>query len=195
MKVAIVKYNAGNVRSVTNALKRLGVDSEITDDPATLRCADRVIFPGVGEASSAMKYLREKDLDGTIRSLKQPVLAICLGMQLLCASSEENDTECLGIVTQKVERFPSNTLNVPQIGWNNISMLKTHLLEGVRDGSFVYFANSYFVRRCDGTIASAFYGQEMSAAIRHENFYGVQFHPEKSGRVGATILANFLKID
>ena len=194
MKVAIVKYNAGNVRSVTNALLRLGVDSEITDDPEVLNRADKVIFPGVGEASSAMSYLSDRNLSAAIRSLKQPVLAICLGMQLLCEFSEENDTECLGILPQTVRRFPAGPLNVPQIGWNTISRLGTELFEGITEGMFVYFANSYFVASGSNTIAAASYGLDLSAAVRHENFYGVQFHPEKSGPVGAKILENFLKI-
>ncbi|MEP6847228.1 MAG: imidazole glycerol phosphate synthase subunit HisH [Acidobacteriota bacterium] len=194
MKVAIVKYNAGNVRSVTNALQRLGVDSEVTDDLEALQTADKVIFPGVGEASSAMNYLRERNLTRAIRSFKQPVLAICLGMQLLCRFSEENNTECLGIFRQTVKRFPAGPLRVPQIGWNNISGLETPVFEGITEGVFVYFANSYFVESDSNTIAAASYGLRLSAAIHYKNFYGLQFHPEKSGPVGAKILENFLKI-
>lgn len=194
MKVAIIKYNAGNIRSVINALLRLGVESEVTDDPQALRLADKVIFPGVGEASSAMNYLREKGLNEVIRSLKQPVLAICLGMQLLFSYSDENDTECLGILPQTVKRFQDGSLSVPQIGWNNIYGLETPLFDGVTDGSFVYFANSYFVDACEQTIATASYGPNLSASINHQNFYGVQFHPEKSGPVGSKIIQNFLKI-
>jgi len=195
MKVAIVKYNAGNTQSVINALGRLGVESVITDDAETLRAADRVIFPGVGQASSAMNYLRERRLDEVIRSLQQPVLGICLGMQLLCEFSEENDTDCLGILPYSVRRFPENGTKVPQIGWNNISGLKSALFESVAEDSFVYFVHGYYVEKGAETIATADYGVEFSAAVQHQNFYAVQFHTEKSGAVGATILENFLKIN
>lgn len=195
MKVAIVKYNAGNTQSVRNALDRLGVESVVSDDVETLQTADRVIFPGVGEASSAMNYLRTRKLDEAIRSLRQPVLGICLGMQLLCRFSEENDTECLGILPYGVRRFPDNGLKVPQIGWNNISGLATPLLDGVAEGAYVYFVHGYYVEKGDETIATADYGLEFSAAVSHENFYAVQFHTEKSGAVGAKILENFLKIN
>lgn len=193
MKVAIVKYNAGNVQSVTNSLIRLGVEPLVTEDAEILRSADKVIFPGVGEASSAMKHLCERNLDAIIIALKQPVLAICLGMQLLCESSEENDTECFGILPYRVTRFPIG-VKVPQMGWNNISGLRSPLFEGVAEGSPVYFVNSYFVEKGEHTIADTTYGTEFSAGLRHENFYAVQFHPEKSGPVGAKILENFLKI-
>lgn len=195
MKIAVVKYNAGNTRSVTNALERLGVKSMVTDDAETLCTADRVIFPGVGEASSAMKYLRERRLDGVIRSLRQPVLGICLGMQLLCDFSEENDTNCLGILPHSVRRFSVGDLKVPQIGWNNISTLKSALFDGVADDAFVYFVHGYYVEKGAETIATANYGVEFSAAVQHKNFYAVQFHAEKSGAVGAKILENFLKIN
>jgi len=194
MKVAIVKYNAGNIRSVTNALDRLGIDSVLTDEPEILKSADKVIFPGVGEASSAMNYLNEKHLTEPIRSLTQPVLAICLGMQLLCRSSEENDTECLGIMPYRVKRFTGAEIRVPQIGWNAVSSLRTDLFNGVDGDPFVYFANSYFVEIGKRTIAAASHGNDFSAAIADKNFYGVQFHPEKSGPVGARILENFLRI-
>jgi glutamine amidotransferase len=194
MKVAIVKHNAGNIRSVVNAMKRLGVEPFVTDDAEELRTADKVIFPGVGEASSAMEYLSGMDLDGVIKSLSQPVLAICLGMQLLCEYSEENDTECLGIFPYRVLRFKSDGINVPQVGWNTISKLKSPLFEGVSEGSRVYFVHSYFVERVEQAIANAEYGLEFSAAIQFKNFYGVQFHPEKSGAIGSIILDNFVKL-
>ena len=194
MKVAIVKYNAGNVESVKNALNRLGVEPILTDDAVTLQTADKVIFPGVGEASSAMNYLRERNLDKTIKSLRQPVLGVCLGMQLLCESSEENDTKCLEILPYRVRRFDDENLKIPQIGWNNIFDLKSDLLEGIAENSFVYFVHSFYVESGTETIATSDYGLNFSAAIRHENFYAVQFHAEKSGAVGERILENFLKI-
>jgi glutamine amidotransferase len=195
MNVAIVKYNAGNIRSVTNALDRLGVESVVSDDPETLKTADRVIFPGVGEASSAMGYLRTRKLDRVIKSLRQPVLGICLGMQLLCSFSEENDTDCLGVLPYRVRRFPNGDLKVPQIGWNNISGLKSPLFEDITEDPYVYFVHTYYVEKGDETIATAEYGLEFSAAVQHENFYALQFHAEKSGAVGARILENFLKIN
>jgi imidazole glycerol-phosphate synthase subunit HisH len=194
MKVAIVKYNAGNVESVRNALKRLGVEPLLTDDAETLRAADRVIFPGVGEASSAMRYLRQKNLDAVLGSLARPVLGICLGMQLLCEFSEENDTPGLGILPYRVRRFESAKLKIPQIGWNNIFELKSPLFEGVAENSYVYFVHSFYVETGAETIAAGDYGLKFSAAVRHKNFYAVQFHAEKSGAAGARILENFLKI-
>lgn len=194
MRLAIVRYNAGNTRSVENAIRRLGIEPVITDDRIQLAAADRVIFPGVGEASSAMKYLRERGLDAAIKSLKQPVLAICLGMHLLCDRSEENDSSCLGVVPYKVKKFRSDVPKVPQMGWNNISDLRSPLFDGIQDKSRVYFVHSYFVESCPETIATADYGTNLSAAIRRDNFFGVQFHPEKSGPVGARILQNFLGI-
>jgi glutamine amidotransferase len=194
MKVAIVKYNAGNVESVKNALNRLGVEPILTDDAETLQTADKVIFPGVGEASSAMNYLRERNLDETIKSLTQPVLGICLGMQLLCESSEENETKCLGILPYRVRKFESDVLKIPQMGWNNIFDLKSDLLKGIDEDSFVYFVHSYYVESGTETIATCDYGLNFSAAIQHKNFYAVQFHAEKSGAVGAKILENFLGI-
>ncbi|HTK38730.1 MAG TPA: imidazole glycerol phosphate synthase subunit HisH [Pyrinomonadaceae bacterium] len=195
MKIAIVKYNAGNTQSVINALGRLGVESVITDDAESLRGADRVIFPGVGEASSAMNHLRERQLDDVIRSLQQPVLGICLGMQLLCNFSEENDTNCLGILPYRVCRFSDGDLKVPQIGWNNIRALSSALFDGIAEDSFVYFVHGYYVEKGAETIATVDYGVEFSAAVQHQNFYAVQFHAEKSGAVGAKILENFLKIN
>lgn len=194
MKVAIVKYNAGNVESVKNALNRLGIEPVLTDEADILQTADKVIFPGVGEASSAMNYLRGRNLDKTIISLKQPVLGICLGMQLLCESSEENETKCLGILPYRVKKFESESLKIPQIGWNNIFDVKSDLLKGVAEDSFVYFVHSFYVESGRKTIATCDYGLNFSAAIRHENFYAVQFHAEKSGAVGARILENFLEI-
>lgn len=194
MKVAVVKYNAGNVESVKNALNRLQIDPILTDDAETLRSADKVIFPGVGEASSAMNYLREKKLDSVIKILKQPVLGICLGMQLLCEFSDENATKCLGILPSKVHKFESETLKIPQIGWNNIFNLKGRLFEGVTENSYVYFVHSFYVEAHENTSANCKYTLNFSAAIERENFYAVQFHPEKSGETGARILENFFKI-
>ncbi|HEV8593872.1 MAG TPA: imidazole glycerol phosphate synthase subunit HisH [Pyrinomonadaceae bacterium] len=194
MKVAIVKYNAGNVRSVENALNRLGITPELTDDPETLVAADKVIFPGVGEASTAMSYLRERSLDGVIRSLTQPVLGICLGMQLLCSFSEENATECIGILPYTVRKFESDDLKVPHIGWNDLFNMRSVLFDGVSENSFAYFVHGYYVEKGNETVATANYGIDFSAAVQHQNFYAVQFHPEKSGASGARILENFLKI-
>ena len=194
MKVVIIKYNAGNIRSVLFALERIGVNAIVTDNPDEIRSADRVIFPGVGEASSAMKYLREKGLDKLICSLTQPVLGICLGMQLMCAHSEENDTECLGIFNQKVKLFPTKEgFKIPQIGWNNIVDLKSGLFAGVNEKAYMYFVHSYFVENCQNAIAKTDYVIEYSAAIQKNNFSAVQFHPEKSGEVGQKILENFIK--
>jgi len=194
MNIAVVKYNSGNVRSVANALKRLGVNAVLTDDPGKLRSADKVIFPGVGEASSAMAYLTEKGLDRVIRSLKQPVLAICLGMQLFMTRSEENNTGCLDVIPGVARRFSVEGLKVPQMGWNTISNLSSTLFDGIAEGSRVYFVHSYFVGVSDETAAVTNYGIDFSSAIARANFYGVQFHPEKSGPVGAKILKNFLEL-
>ena len=196
MKVVIVKYNAGNIRSVLFALERIGVTALVTDDHDEIRSADRVIFPGVGEASSAMNYLKEKGLDKLICSLKQPVLGICLGMQLMCSHSEENDTACLGIFDQKVKRFSESTgMKVPQIGWNNVYGLKTNLFSGVPDQSYMYFVHGYYVEMCENAIAVTNYVAEYSSAIQKNNFYAVQFHPEKSGDAGQKILENFIKAE
>ena len=194
MKVAIVKYNAGNVESVKNALNRLGVEPVLTDDANELQTADKVIFPGVGEASTAMNYLRLRGLDETIKQLKQPVLGVCLGMQLLCESSEENATTCLGILPYRVKRFESANLKIPQMGWNNVFDLKSPLFENIAENSFVYFVHGYYVETGAETIATCDYALNFSAAVRHENFYAVQFHAEKSGAVGERILENFLGI-
>jgi glutamine amidotransferase len=194
VKVAIVKYNAGNTASVANALNRLGVEPVISTDAGTLRAADRVIFPGVGEASTAMRYLRERNLDSVIRSLTQPVLGICLGMQLLCESSEENDTACLGILPYRVRKFAANGLKVPHIGWNRIGDLRSKIFSSVDDGEYVYFVHGFYVEAGDDTTASCVYGEKFSAALEHENFYAVQFHAEKSGDAGQRILENFLNL-
>lgn len=193
MKVVIIKYNAGNIRSVLFALERIGVQAVVTDDPEEIRMADRVIFPGVGEASSAMQYLTEKGLDKLIRSLKQPVLGICLGMQLMCSFSEENDTPCMGIFSEKVRRFPETPgFKIPQIGWNNIYGLKSHIFDGVDENAYMYFVHGYYVELCDNAIARTDYVAEYSSAIQKDNFYAVQFHPEKSGEAGQRILQNFI---
>lgn len=200
---AVVKYNAGNIQSVLFALERLGHEAVWTDDPAVLRQADRVIFPGVGEASSAMRYLRERGLDEVIYALRQPVLGICLGLQLFCRHSEENDTSCMGIFDVAVRRFPVNpasdihnqqSLKVPHIGWNNLSHLRGALFDGIEEESFVYFVHSYYAEAHPAAIATTEYGIAFSAALQRDNFYAVQFHPEKSGAVGQQILSNFLQI-
>lgn len=195
MKIAIVKYNAGNVESVKNALNRLNITPVLTDDAEELKSADKVIFPGVGEASTAMNYLRTRNLDEAIKNLTQPVLGICLGMQLLCEFSEENDTKCLGILPYKVRKFESDALKIPQMGWNNIFDLKGDLFDGVTENSYVYFVHSFYVESGVSTIATCDYEVNFSAAVQHENFYAVQFHAEKSGAVGEQILENFLEIN
>ena len=194
MKIAIVKYNAGNVESVKNALNRLAIEPLLTDDREALQKADKVIFPGVGEASTAMNYLKKRNLDKIIKSLIQPVLGICLGMQLLCDVSDENATRCLGILPSRVRKFESDTLKIPHTGWNNLFDLKGRLFEGVAEESYVYFVHSFYVENGAETIAKCNYEKDFSAAIEHENFYATQFHPEKSGETGAKILENFLKI-
>lgn len=195
MKAAIIKYNAGNVQSVRFALQRLGVDAVWTDDPALLRSADKVIFPGVGEASSAMQYLRERGLDVVIRSLEQPVLGICLGLQLFCRYSEENDTACLGIFDAEVRLFRiTEGLKVPHMGWNELSHLRGPLFTGITEESFAYFVHSYYAEESPSAIALTEYGVRFSAALHRDNFFAVQFHPEKSGPTGHQILDNFLKI-
>lgn len=194
MKVAIVKYNAGNTASVANALCRLGIEPLITDDATVLTGADKVIFPGVGEASTAMRFLRERGLDKVIISLTQPVLGICLGMQLLCTNSEENDTTCLGIVPYKVRKFHSTSLKIPHVGWNTVDDLGSTLFEGITGGERVYFVHGYYVETGNNTTATCTYVEKFSAAFEYHNFYGVQFHPERSGNAGHLILENFLKI-
>ena len=194
MRVAIVKYNAGNTASVANALLRLGVDPIVTDDADELQKADKVIFPGVGEASTAMRYLSQRNLDSVICSLTQPVLGICLGMQLLCEFSDENDTKCLGIMPYRVRRFESETLKVPHMGWNRIYQLKSPLFDGVADGSRVFFVHGFYVETGADTTAESEYGQIFSSGAGRDNFHAIQFHPEKSGAIGSCILENFLKI-
>lgn len=194
MNLAIIQYNAGNIQSVLYALERIGVEAVVTDNPETIRGADKVIFPGVGEASSAMQYLQARGLDQVIRSLQQPVLGICLGMQLLCTHSEENDTQALGIFAEQVRRFQplSPAEKVPQIGWNQIRNLQSELFNQIADPSYVYFVHGYYAALGPETIATTDYIQPYSAALQRNNFYGVQFHPEKSADVGEQILKNFL---
>ena len=195
MQVAVVKYNAGNIYSVMNALKRLGVEPLLTDDAQQLRQADRVLFPGQGEASGAMAYLREHGLDQVIRSLIQPVLGICIGQQLLCRHSEEGNVDCLGIFDAEVKRFSPTRHEdkVPCMGWNRIYDTKSELMTGI-EGQFVYFVHSFYVPSCPETIATADYIQPYSAALHKDNFYATQFHPEKSGSVGERIIRNFLEL-
>lgn len=208
MSIAIVKYNAGNIRSVQFALARLGREAVWTDDPETLSRADRVIFPGVGEASSAMRHLRERGLDAVLQGLKQPVLGICLGLQLFCRHTEEGDTACLGIFDAAVRQFdfpapggpeiaaaaPGERLKVPHMGWNTLGDLKGPLFHGIHDGSYVYFVHSFYAEAHPDAAARTDYGVPFSAALQRDNFFAVQFHPEKSGPVGQRILDNFLKL-
>ena len=194
MSVAIIKYNAGDVQSVQYALQRLGVTSIVTDDEMEIRRAEKVIFPGVGHANAAMQYLRERELDKVIISLQQPVLGICLGLQLLCKHSEEGDTPCLGIFDTEVKLFASTGLKVPQMGWNNIYDLKSGLFEGLAEESFIYNVHSYYAALSKQTIATTDYILPYSAALQKNNFYAVQFHPEKSGKIGEIILKNFIAI-
>lgn len=192
MDIAIIKYNAGNIQSVLYALERIGATAQVTDDTELIRSADRVIFPGVGEAASAMQYLKERKLDLLIKELKQPVLGICLGMQLLCRHSEEGDTTCLGVFDTMVKRF-NTSLKVPQIGWNNVQALRGPLFEGVAENSYFYFVHSYYAALCADTIAETDYDIRFSSALSHGNFSGVQFHAEKSAAVGEQLLKNFLR--
>jgi glutamine amidotransferase len=196
MKLAIIKYNAGNIQSVLFALERLGVSAEVTADKEKIFAADKVIFPGVGEASSAMKSLAESGLDKVIPELKKPVLGICVGMQLLCEHSDENDTACLGIIPVRVKKFTtgSHALKIPQVGWNRIFNLKSELFRGIDENSYVYNVHSYYASGSVHTIANCSYGVEYAAAIMKNNFYGVQFHAEKSAETGDRILQNFLNL-
>lgn len=194
MKVAIVKYNAGNVQSLTFALNRLGVTPFLTDDADELRSADKVIFPGQGEASSAMKNLREKGLDRILQNLHQPFLGVCLGMQLMCESSEENDTTGMAIIPLKVKKFSGANLKVPHMGWNDITGLRSSLMSEIAENSYLYFVHSYYVPLCEYTVASCHYPDAFSAALQKENFYAIQPHPEKSGAAGMKLLENFLKL-
>jgi glutamine amidotransferase len=193
MNIVLIKYNAGNIQSVLNALDRLGVAAEVTADKEKIRTADKVIFPGVGEASSAMRSLQENGLDRVIKDLKQPVIGICVGMQLLCTHSEENDTECLDIIPVYIKKFQSQaTLKVPQVGWNTIYNLQTSLFNNVTEQSYIYNVHSYYAEDSVHTIAKCNYGLEYAAAIQKDNFYGVQFHTEKSAEIGDQILRNFI---
>ena len=201
MQVAIVKYNAGNVYSVVNAVRRLGIDPVLTDDPVLLRQADRVIFPGQGEARTAMEYLHQHGLVEVIRSLKQPVLGICIGQQLLCSHSEEGDVDCIGIFDAEVKRFQPQRHEdkVPCMGWNRIEVRGekpevSDLFAGLGEDPYVYFVHSYYVPLCNDTAAVSDYILPYSAALQKDNFYTCQFHPEKSGSVGERILRNFINI-
>ncbi len=196
MNIVIIQYNAGNIQSVLYALARLGVEATVTDNVETIQAADKVIFPGVGEASTAMQYLQERALDKVVKNLKQPVFGICLGMQLMCAYSEENNTTCLDIFEEQVKLFkPTDaTIKVPQIGWNTISNLKSNLFKGVPEESYAYFVHGYYAALGDHTIGTAQYIQPYSCALHKDNFYGVQFHPEKSAKVGEQIIQNFLSL-
>ncbi len=192
MKVAVVKYNAGNIRSVAFALERAGVEYEITDDHATIQAADKVIFPGVGEASNTMNYLKNKTLDKVICNLKQPTLGICLGMQLLCRHSEEHNTPCLGVFQETVRKFQGNGLKVPHMGWNNLEQVRGWL-DTALEQKFVYFVHSFYVPVNSFTVAQTQYGAIFSAALQKDNFYAVQFHPEKSSDAGALVIESFLR--
>ncbi|MDP9041339.1 MAG: imidazole glycerol phosphate synthase subunit HisH [Bacteroidota bacterium] len=197
MKIVIVKYNAGNIRSVLFALERIGVAALVTDEPELIASADKVIFPGVGEASSAMNYLRAHHLDILIQDLRQPVLGICLGMQLLCMHSEENDTKCLGIFSETVRKFKpihDQQIKVPQTGWNTIYDLKSELFAGIYENNYCYFVHGYYADLGETTIAKTNYVQPYSSALRKRNFYGLQFHPEKSAICGERILKNFIQL-
>lgn len=197
--IAVVDYDTGNLRSVADALHRAGAEFTLTDDPALLRRADRVILPGVGEASSAMSKLRERGLDTVIPTLTQPVLGICIGMQLMCLASEEGDAECMGIFPTRVLRLPTlaeagERLKVPHVGWDTVSGLRTPLFRGMAEDTYVYYVHSFAAEPCEATIPTTCYGLPFSAALGRGNFFGTQFHPEKSGRAGALILQNFLNL-
>lgn len=196
MKIAIIKYNAGNIFSVECALNRLGLQAEITDDPNVIRAADRVIFPGVGEAGSAMAYLRRNRLDMLIKTLTQPVLGICIGQQLLCAHSEEGDTDCLGIFDVNVQRFPFNGVDfkIPHMGWNMITDIKDCFIPKSLNEKYVYYVHSYYVPTNPFTVATTDYVIPFSAALQKDNFYATQFHPEKSGDIGELILKSFIQL-
>ena len=193
MNVSVIKYNAGNIQSVKIALQRLGLTPTVTDDPEIIRRSDKVIFPGVGEASSAMEYLKNRDLDQVLLSLTMPVLGICLGLQLMCRHSEENDTDCLGIFDTSVRRFPPQN-KVPHMGWNTVKNLKGSLFKDIPEKSYVYFVHSYFAERTPAAVAGTNYILEFASALEKNNYFAVQFHPEKSGPVGEKILKNFLEL-
>lgn len=195
--IAIIDYDTGNLRSVCNALDRIGAQYCLTDDPSLIAQADRVLLPGVGEASSAMQKLQERGLCDVIRNLKVPVLGICIGMQLMCRHSEEGNVDCLGIFDADVRKFeadPAAGVKVPHMGWNSLVDLKTGLFDGLDDGDFVYFVHSFAADVCEDTVAVSENGRRFSAAMRKGNFYGAQFHPEKSGEVGEKILRNFMNL-
>jgi glutamine amidotransferase len=195
MKVVIIKYNAGNIRSMAFAMERLGIDYSITDNQEEIKSADKVIFPGVGEARSTMDYLQAHKLDLLIKDLKQPVLGVCLGMQLMCAYSEENDTKCLGIFDETVKQFiPKNAEKVPHMGWNSIALSNSWIDDSL-DEAYMYFVHSYYVPVNQNTAAITDYIQPFSAALQKDNFYAVQFHPEKSATVGENVLRSFLNIE
>ncbi|HCR49591.1 MAG TPA: imidazole glycerol phosphate synthase subunit HisH [Rhodothermales bacterium] len=194
MKVALIKYNAGNIVSVVNALNRLGVEPVWTNDPEQIQTADCVIFPGVGEARASMQSVQENGIDILLPTLKQPVLGICVGLQLMCRHSEENNTPCLGIFDVAVRKFPAGSEKVPQNGWNSIHKLHSPLFSGIKEGAYVYYNNSFYAEKHVEAIATTHYALPFSGALHHENFYAVQFHPEKSGDVGAEILQNFLSL-
>ena len=193
MKLVIINYGAGNIKSIQFAFKRLGYDAILSNNPDEIKAADKVIFPGVGEASSAMKMLKESGLDTLIPTLKQPVLGICLGMQLMCKSSEEGSTKGLGIFDVDVKRF-NNTVKVPQMGWNTITDLKSDLFKGVKNQEFMYSVHSFYAENCKESIATTTYSIDFTSALKHNNFYGVQFHPEKSSTAGEQILKNFIEL-
>ena len=193
MKLIIINYGAGNIKSIQFAFKRLGVDAILSNNIDEIRAADKVIFPGVGEASTAMKMLQESGLDKVIPTLKQPVLGICLGMQLMCNSSEEGDTKGLGIFNANVKKF-STAVKVPQMGWNVIYDLKSDLFTGIKEKEFMYLVHSFYAENCKEAIATTDYEIEYASALQKDNFYGVQFHPEKSGVEGSKILQNFLNL-
>ena len=193
--IAIIDYKMGNLRSVENALKRLGAEFTVTADADVIRSADRVLLPGVGNAAEAMENLRKADLTQVIRSLRRPVLGICVGMQVMCRHSEEGDCNCLNIFDSHVKRFvPTQELKVPHMGWNKISNLESKLFKGISGGEYVYFVHSYYPELCTDTIATTTHGAMFSSALKYENFYGTQFHPEKSGDVGEKIIENFLNL-
>ena len=198
MKVALIKYNAGNVQSVSYALERLGVEAELTDDPEKISTADRVIFPGQGEASSAMAYLKERNLDQVIREVKQPFLGVCLGLQLLCTHSEENNTPCLGIFPQLVKRFipsESGQEKVPHVGWNSIeNLVDNPLLKDLPDAKHLYYVHSYYATLGEGTLATTHYIQDFTAILHRANYWAIQAHPEKSSTLGEKLLMNFLAL-
>lgn len=194
--IAIIDYQMGNIRSVENALKRLGAEWTLTSDPAEIRRASHVLLPGVGNDAEAMVNLRKRDLCDVIRELRHPVLGICVGMQVMCRDSEEGNVDCLNIFDAHIKRFPDESgLKIPHVGWNTIANIDSKLLKGINPGEYVYYVHSYYANLCPDTIATTRYGSTMfSAALKYENFYGTQFHPEKSGDVGERILQNFLNL-